>query len=171
MPRSAPSNRYTPRPYARRKKHSRSVEMSCQSCDGRLKGSEPSSWTFQVVRAENLTHPPHGRDQSRHPWTGHRTLSLTRADSGIAITSAPSAETGTVAAYEADMIDPADNLGWSVTVVGVTHQVTDPGAAAFRRALAHWADANDQIISMSPGIVTGVRLLGLPPTSPRWLSG
>jgi hypothetical protein len=86
---------------------------------------------------------------------------IIRADSGVAITSALRAEAGTVVAYEADAIDPADNLGWSVTVVGVAHQVTDPAAAdAFRRALHHWADgANDQIISISPGMVTGFRLV------------
>jgi hypothetical protein len=65
------------------------------------------------------------------------------------------------AAYEADAIDPVTNLGWSVMVVGVAHQVTDPAAAAaFRRALHHWADdANDQVISISPGVVTGFRVL------------
>jgi hypothetical protein len=43
----------------------------------------------------------------------------------------------------------------------VAHQVTDPVAAdAFRRALRHWADgANDQVISISPGTVTGFRLV------------
>jgi hypothetical protein len=86
---------------------------------------------------------------------------IVRADSGVAITSALRAEPGTVVAYEADAIDPADHLGWSVTVVGVAHQVTDPVAAdAFRRALRHWADgANDQVISISPGTVTGFRLV------------
>jgi hypothetical protein len=86
---------------------------------------------------------------------------IVRADSGIAITSAPSGETGTVVAYQADAIDPADNLGWSVSVVGVAHQVTDPAAAdAFRRVLRHWAEGgNDQVISISPGMVTGFRLV------------
>jgi hypothetical protein len=86
---------------------------------------------------------------------------IVRADSGVAITSALRAEPGTVVAYEADAIDPVDHLGWSVTVVGVAHQVTDPVAAdAFRRALRHWADgANDQVISISPGTVTGFRLV------------
>jgi len=82
------------------------------------------------------------------------------ADGEAAITSArPGA--GTVVAYQTDAIDPADNLGWSVTVVGVAHRVTDPAAAdVFRRALHHWADnGNDQIISISPGVVTGFRLL------------
>jgi hypothetical protein len=83
------------------------------------------------------------------------------ADGGIAITSPSSPETGTVIAYQADAIDPADDLGWSVTVVGVAHQVTDPAAAdAFRRILHHWADdASGQVISISPGIVAGFRLV------------
>jgi len=82
------------------------------------------------------------------------------ADGEPAITSAKPG-TGTVVAYQTDAIDPADNLGWSVTVVGVAHRVTDPAAAdVFRRALHHWADdGNDQIISISPGVVTGFRLL------------
>lgn len=86
---------------------------------------------------------------------------IVRADSGVAITSAVRAEPGTVVAYEADAIDPVDHLGWSVTVVGVAHQVTDPVAAdSFRRSLRHWADgANDQVISISPGTITGFRLV------------
>lgn len=86
---------------------------------------------------------------------------IVRADSGVAITSALRAEPGTVVAYEADAIDPVDHLGWSVTVVGVAHQVTEPVAAdAFRRAARHWADgANDQVISINPGTVTGFRLV------------
>jgi len=83
------------------------------------------------------------------------------ADGGVAVIS-PKPGTGTVVAYQTDAIDPADNLGWSVTVVGMAHWVTDPAAAdAFRRALRHWADgSDDQIISISPGVVTGFRLLG-----------
>ncbi len=86
---------------------------------------------------------------------------IVRADGGVAITSALRAGPGTVVAYEADVIDPVDHLGWSVTVVGVAHQVTDPVAAdAFRLALRHWADGgNDQVISISPGTVTGFRLV------------
>jgi hypothetical protein len=81
------------------------------------------------------------------------------ADSGIAITSAER-KSGTVVAYQADAIDPAENVGWSVTVVGVAHQVADPAAADFfRSALKQWADdGSDQIISIRPGMVTGFRL-------------
>jgi Pyridoxamine 5'-phosphate oxidase len=86
---------------------------------------------------------------------------IVRADSGVAITSALMGEPGTVVAYEADAIDPTDHLGWSVTLVGAAHQVTDPIAAdVFRRALRHWADsASDQVISISPSLVTGFRLV------------
>ena len=86
---------------------------------------------------------------------------IVRADRGVAITSALMAERGTVVAYEADAIDPVDHLGWSVTLVGAAHQVSDPLAAdAFRQALRHWAgSANDQVISISPSLVTGFRLL------------
>jgi hypothetical protein len=92
---------------------------------------------------------------------------VVRADGRFAITSAPGTEAGTVVAYQADSIDPAGNLGWSVTVVGVAHQVTHTAAAdGFRRALRRWAgDADDQIISISPGLVTGFRVLGFPPTT------
>lgn len=84
---------------------------------------------------------------------------IVRADGSVPITSKLTAETGTVVAYEADAVDPADHLGWSVTVVGWAHQVTDPDVAAFRRALRHWADGgNDQVISIHAGIVTGFRL-------------
>jgi outer membrane protein assembly factor BamB len=85
---------------------------------------------------------------------------IVRADRGVAITSALMAEPGTVVAYEADAIDPVDHFGWSVTLVGAAHQVSDPVAAdAVRRAVRHWADsANDQVISISPSLVTGFRL-------------
>jgi hypothetical protein len=45
-----------------------------------------------------------------------------------AIASELRAEAGTVVAYEADAIDLADYLGWSVIVLGVPRPVTDPDA-------------------------------------------
>lgn len=97
---------------------------------------------------------------------------IVRADGGVAITSALMNERGTVVAYEADAIDPVDHLGWSVTLVGAAHQVSDPVAAeAFRRALRHWADsASDQVISISPGLVTGFRLVADATTAPPRLT-
>jgi Pyridoxamine 5'-phosphate oxidase len=119
----------------------------------RLLGSVPLGRIVFSARALPAVHP-----------VSHLVLDgrvIVRADSGVAITSALRAGPGTVVAYEADAIDPVDHLGWSVTVVGVAHQVTDPVAAdAFRRALRHWADGrNDQVISINPGTVTGFRLV------------
>ena len=51
---------------------------------------------------------------------------IIRTHLGAAIASAVDG-TGTVVAYEADMIDPDDHLGWSVIVVGRASLVTDPG--------------------------------------------
>jgi hypothetical protein len=68
---------------------------------------------------------------------------------------------GTVVAYEADLIDPADHLGWSVTVIGEARQVADPRQAeAYRWALRSWeASGADQIITIQAGMVTGFRLV------------
>lgn len=86
---------------------------------------------------------------------------IVRADRGATITSGQRAEAGTVVAYQADAIDPAEHLGWSATIVGVAHQVTDPAAAAaYRQALRHWAAGpDDQFISIHAGMVTGFRLV------------
>jgi hypothetical protein len=118
----------------------------------RLLGSVPLGRIVFTARALPAIHP------ARHIVDDHHVI--LRADSGVTIMSAVESA-GTVVAYQADAIDVADYLGWSVTVVGVAHQVTDPAAAdVFRRALRHWAgDADDQIISISPGMVTGFRLL------------
>jgi Pyridoxamine 5'-phosphate oxidase len=86
---------------------------------------------------------------------------IIRTDSSAAITSELRAEAGTVVAYEADAIDPAEHLGWSVIVVGVAHRVIDPDDAAFyRRALRPWVTgAKDQVIAIHADMVTGFRLV------------
>lgn len=86
---------------------------------------------------------------------------VVRADRGAAITSGQRTDAGTVVAYQADALDPAEHLGWSATVVGVARQVTDPAtAAAYRRTLRHWAAGpDDQVISIHAGMVTGFRLV------------
>lgn len=85
---------------------------------------------------------------------------IVRADADAPITSKLTSEAGTVVAYEADAVDPAEHLGWSVTVVGLAQQVTDPAAAAaFRRALSSGTDSGeDQVISIHASLVTGFRL-------------
>jgi hypothetical protein len=59
---------------------------------------------------------------------------------------------------------------WSATPIRLSaHQVADPAATdAFRQALHHWADCtNGQITSISPGVVTGFRLLPALTGEPR----
>jgi hypothetical protein len=93
---------------------------------------------------------------------------IVRADSGAAITSVLRA--GTVVAYQADAMDPAERIGWSTTVLGLAHQVTDRGAAAaFRQTLNHWGgDADDQVLSIKPEVMTGFRLVpAVPPATVR----
>jgi Pyridoxamine 5'-phosphate oxidase len=102
---------------------------------------------------------------------------IIRTDSGAAITSELRAEAGTVVAYEADVIDLAEHLGWSVIVVGVAHRVIDMDEAAFhRRALRPWVSgAKDQVIAIHADMVTGFRLVADLPaaadTNPGVVSG
>jgi len=85
-------------------------------------------------------------------------------DTGASITSGLRAGGQTVVAYEADEIDQAQRLGWSVVVVGVARQVTDPGeAAAYRRSLRPWvAGSKDQVIAIHIDLITGYRLTPAP---------
>lgn len=86
---------------------------------------------------------------------------IIRTDSSAPITSELRSEPGSVVAYEADLIDPAGHLGWSVVVVGVARRVIDPDeAAAYRRALHPWvAGVKDQVIAIHADMVTGFRLV------------
>jgi hypothetical protein len=86
---------------------------------------------------------------------------IIRTDGNAAITSELRAEAGTVVAYEADAIDMAEHLGWSVVVVGVAHQVIDPDQAdVYRQALRPWVSgAKDQVIAIHADMVTGYRLV------------
>jgi hypothetical protein len=82
-----------------------------------------------------------------------------RADLGPAI-STESGDRGTVVAYEADLIDAARSLGWSVVVVGRAAHVTDQAEVArYRRALPSWtAGEADDVIAIRAGMVAGFRL-------------
>ncbi|MFE6828458.1 pyridoxamine 5'-phosphate oxidase family protein [Streptomyces sp. NPDC057690] len=74
---------------------------------------------------------------------------------------------GAVVAYEADDIDPATHLGWSVVVTGYARLVTDPTELArYRDVLRPWVSQRmDHAVRISPVLVTGVRLAadGPPP--------
>jgi hypothetical protein len=83
---------------------------------------------------------------------------IIRADAGTPMWSGTAP--GSVVAYQADTIDHAGLLGWSVTVVGVARPVTDPAAAAaYRRALPAWpAGPRDQVIAIHASLITGFRV-------------
>jgi hypothetical protein len=84
---------------------------------------------------------------------------IIRTHLGTAIASAVDG-TGTVVAYEADMIDPDDHLGWSVIVIGKANRLTDPGEIArYRMILQPWVTGPmDEIIVITADIVDGFRL-------------
>ena len=86
---------------------------------------------------------------------------IIRTDGTASITSALTSASGSVVAYQADLIDHAEHLGWSVTVVGVAHRVIDPDEAApYRRALRPWVTGTkDQVLAIHADLVTGFRLV------------
>ena len=68
---------------------------------------------------------------------------------------------GAVVAFEADQVDPADQSGWSVTAIGPSREVTDPGELARLRTLGlrPWAPGErDHFIRISPVMLNGRRL-------------
>jgi nitroimidazol reductase NimA-like FMN-containing flavoprotein (pyridoxamine 5'-phosphate oxidase superfamily) len=68
---------------------------------------------------------------------------------------------GAVVAFEADQLDLAGQSGWSVTAVGPSSEVTDPGELARLRTigLRAWAPGErDHFIRISPVMLNGRRL-------------
>ncbi|WP_405952527.1 pyridoxamine 5'-phosphate oxidase family protein [Streptomyces prunicolor] len=68
---------------------------------------------------------------------------------------------GVVVAYEADAIDPATHLGWSVVVTGYAHLVTDTRELARYQALLRpWVrQPMDYAVRIHPDLVTGLLLV------------
>lgn len=68
--------------------------------------------------------------------------------------------TPTVVAYEADHLDAAARLGWSVVVTGYAVPVTDPAEVTrLEAALTPWVSMTmDTILAVTPQIITGYRL-------------
>jgi hypothetical protein len=87
------------------------------------------------------------------------------ATMGAAITAAASPG-GIVVAYEADALDPARQLGWSVIVTGTACLISDKVAAGrYRERIDPWiGQSTNDVISISTDIVHGYRLVpaGLP---------
>jgi hypothetical protein len=68
---------------------------------------------------------------------------------------------GAVVAFEADQVDLAGQSGWSVTVIGPSSEVTDPGELARLETLGlrAWAPGErDHFIRISPVMLNGRRL-------------
>lgn len=86
---------------------------------------------------------------------------IIRAYLGTAISTAVRDRSGTVVAYEADLIDPDTHLGWSVIVVGRATRLTDPAEAArYRERLRPWVDGGaDDLIAIQADMVDGFRLI------------
>ena len=85
---------------------------------------------------------------------------IVRATSGAAITAA-AGRGGVTVSYEADEIDPATQLGWSVIVTGTARLLTDENAAArYRARLRPWISGTaDDVITISADVVTGYRMM------------
>jgi nitroimidazol reductase NimA-like FMN-containing flavoprotein (pyridoxamine 5'-phosphate oxidase superfamily) len=91
---------------------------------------------------------------------------IVRATAGAAITAA-AGNRGVVVAYEADDIDAATQLGWSVIVIGTARLLTDEMAAEHYRArLRPWiSGAVDDVISIAAEVVTGYRMVAGEPSA------
>lgn len=87
---------------------------------------------------------------------------IIRSHLGAAIASTAAAGLGTVVCYEADDLDPVRHTGWSVTATGLATLLQDPGAIArYSQRLEPWVCGEmDQIITIEPRFVTGIRLVG-----------
>ena len=71
---------------------------------------------------------------------------------------------GAVVAFEADCLDPAHHIGWSVTAIGPSRRVTDLGEIGRLQeiGLSSWAPGvQEHFIRISPVMLTG-RYLGAP---------
>jgi Pyridoxamine 5'-phosphate oxidase len=85
---------------------------------------------------------------------------IIRTTVGAAVASAVDGS-GTVVAYEADLIDAEQRLGWSVVVVGRANRVLSAAQIArYREALIPWTDADaDEVITIAADVVTGYRMI------------
>ena len=71
---------------------------------------------------------------------------------------------GSVVAFEADSLDPSGQAGWSVTVIGQSHEVTDAEEISRleQLGLSSWAPGDhERFIRISPGILSGGQLCAL----------
>jgi len=74
---------------------------------------------------------------------------------------------GTVVAFEADSLDPSGQVGWSDTVIGQSHEVTDADEISRLEqiGISSWAPGeHEHFIRISPGILSGRALSALTPS-------
>jgi Pyridoxamine 5'-phosphate oxidase len=85
-----------------------------------------------------------------------------RSHLGMAIAARASADQGTVVCYEVDELDPVRHTGWSVVATGTARIAGDPDVIArYTQRLEPWiAGQLDQIITIEPGFISGIRLVG-----------
>lgn len=88
----------------------------------------------------------------------------TRLTSRLA--GAVSGNSPVVVTYAADDIDPILRVGWSVSVTGLAHTVTDAERIArYEQLLRPWVEGvMDSVITIEPTIVSGIRLIERQPT-------
>ncbi len=86
---------------------------------------------------------------------------IIRASLGAAVSSESNLDGGTIVAYEADLIDPVERVGWSIVVVGRADRVTDQAEAGrYREALRPWVTTeSDDVIAIQADMVSGFRLV------------
>jgi hypothetical protein len=84
---------------------------------------------------------------------------------GVVIRTGPGAKLAAVlrngvVAFEADEIDPATRTGWSVTVIGRVHEITDPfDLDRLRGTLCPWAPGErEHLLKIAAEVVTGRRI-------------
>ncbi|MEV5408786.1 pyridoxamine 5'-phosphate oxidase family protein [Thermopolyspora sp. NPDC052614] len=139
-------------------------ELSRQECL-RLLGSVPMGrivFTHQALPAIRPVN--HIVDSGDIVIRSHRAAAIT----------AVATRSGVVVAYEADMIDPIEQVGWSVIVTGRAYKVEDPADVARFMELIHpWVSGDmDQVIRVSPEIITGFELVADgSPAAPEMTSG
>ena len=78
------------------------------------------------------------------------------------------ATAGAVVAFETDSLDPSSQAGWSVTVIGHSHEVTDADEISRLEqiGLSSWAPGeHEHFIRISPGILSGRQLCALTASS------
>jgi hypothetical protein len=87
---------------------------------------------------------------------------------GSAIAATTYTGRGVVVAYEADQLDPVTRAGWSVVVTGIAHLLDDMQMARrYRDRLRPWVTGPlNQVIRITPEIVTGFTLAAAPPPAP-----